>query len=258
MNRGVVLIAHNNEVTNYYNMAVYTASRIRKFLDLPVSVITDEMSIGSSVNEFDNVYLIEPDDSNYRGKNTWLNKGRYQVYNFTPYDDTLVLDTDYMINSAQLLETFKYSSDFVCHNNSFTLFSSSKQEVLSAHSAQTLWATVMRFRKTYRVKYLFQVIQHVQENYQHYSNIHKFSPYMYRNDYALTIALRIVNGHYEIEEDYLRWKLFHIGLDTTITRLSDVAYLALKQNTPRSEWVLLNNIDFHVINKKNFEELSNV
>lgn len=255
MKRGVVLFAHNNGVTDYYRMAVYTARRANRFLNLPVSIITDESSVSGDTTVFDNVYYVSPDASNYRKKNTWLNKGRYNVYEMTPYDETLVLDTDYMINTPQLLQTFKYSSDFVCHRDTNTLLHLKTQEYLHDSTVQTLWATVMRFRKTSRVKDLFSVMESVQSNYEHYSSVYKFMPFLFRNDYALTIAQRVVNGHADIPQDFLHWKLLHIGLDTTIYRISDTKYLAIKKNTPRADWVYLNDIDFHMIHKQNFEEL---
>lgn len=257
MKRGALLVAHNNERTDYYKMAVYTAKRINRFLDLPVSIITDHNSVTDATYTFDNTYYIEPDSSNQRKNTTWINKGRYHVYDYSPYDETLVLDTDYMINTQQLLHTFDYSSDFVCHKNTMTLLCSPPQEYLSRYSAQSLWATVMRFRKTARVRDLFSMMQMIQENYQHYSSIHKFQAYMYRNDYALTLALRTVNGHIEQPQDYLHWRLLHIDLKTAVTRNSDTSYRAVRSNTPRSDWVQLSDIDFHMLDKQNYMELIN-
>jgi hypothetical protein len=38
MTRGVVLFAHNNDDIDYVEMAKFSASRIKKYLDLPIMV----------------------------------------------------------------------------------------------------------------------------------------------------------------------------------------------------------------------------
>jgi hypothetical protein len=41
MSKGVLLFAQNNEQIDYIKQAVYLAKRIKRFLDLPVSLVTD-------------------------------------------------------------------------------------------------------------------------------------------------------------------------------------------------------------------------
>jgi hypothetical protein len=76
----------------------------------------------------------------------------------------------------------------------------------------------MRFTKSDRSRDVFKMIEMVQKNYEHYSDIHKFMPYMYRNDYALTIALRTVNGQIDNKQDAITGRLIHAGSNLTIER----------------------------------------
>jgi hypothetical protein len=260
MSKGIVLFAHNNEKTDYYKMAVYTAKRANRFLDLPVTIITDSNSITDTEYQFDNTIIIESDQSNSRGKSTWINKGRYQVYDLTPYDETLVLDTDYMINSKQLLKTFEQPSDFVCYQSSKYLLNDSINEMMSATSLGIYWATVMRFGKTDKSRDVFKMIEMVQKNYQHYANLHNFMPYMYRNDYALTIALRTVNGHIGNKQDAVTGRLIHAGQDVSIQRIDDTTYDISSHITvngkTRKQYIRLSDYDFHILNKNSFMELT--
>ena len=43
--KGVLLFAFNNDIVDYYEMAVATAKRINHFLNLPVTIVTDEESL---------------------------------------------------------------------------------------------------------------------------------------------------------------------------------------------------------------------
>ena len=164
MTRGVILFAFNSPKYNYYEMAEYTAKRINHFLGLPVTLVTDETSLSKdSEYSFDRIVLVEPDRSNKRDWGIWINKGRYQAYEFSPYDETLLLDVDYMVNSDKVLKAFDTSVDFCCHDTTtFLMHPGAPQEVLSPHSFKTLWATVIAFKKTNRAKQIFDCLEMVQ------------------------------------------------------------------------------------------------
>ena len=123
MSKGALLFAFNSHKYNYYEMAVATAKRINYFLDLPVTVVTDETSIPDNRDyTFDKTITVTPDKSNRRDWGIWINKGRYQAFELSPYAETLLLDTDYMVNSTKLLTTFDLPTDFCCHNTTIYLF----------------------------------------------------------------------------------------------------------------------------------------
>lgn len=256
MKRGAVLFAYNNDITDYYKMAAYTASRIERFLNIPVTVITDADSISCDY-QFDQVIVRTPDTSNARKGTVWINKGRYEVFDLSPYDDTLVLDTDYLVNSDKLNLLFKSDSDFLCHRDCRFLLNDAGQETIGIHGPQTYWATVMRFTKTTRTRELFSMVEMVQKNYDHYRKIYNVTSGMYRNDYAVTLALRTVNGQVENKSDSIPWKLLHVpSTDTTVTREDDTVYRISKHGEGRQTHIIVKNTDFHMINKQNFMEIA--
>jgi hypothetical protein len=118
--RGAILFAFNSSKYNYADMAVYTARRIKSFLDLPTTLVTDVDSlktISADINVFDSIIEVEPDLSNIKEQTSWINKGRYQAYELSPYEETLLIDVDYLVNSDTLLKTFDLSDTFCCHSN---------------------------------------------------------------------------------------------------------------------------------------------
>lgn len=256
MMRGVVLFAHNNESTDYYAMASYTAHRVEKFLHLPVTVITDDSSITTDY-AFDNIIKIQPDTSNYRSRKAWFNKGRYLVYDLSPYTETLLLDTDYMINSNRMLELF--DNEFCCYSSCKYFFSDVPSEVISRKSFQSLWATVVKFSKSNKCETIFKMLGMIQNNYEHYGALHNFLPTMYRNDYALTLALRISNGQIEDKRDYIHGNLLHVGLDAWVERLDDTTYKIYSSKKTNGQhklnYIIVRDTDFHMLHKQNFMEL---
>jgi hypothetical protein len=265
MKRGAILFAFNSPKFDYYKMAVATAKRINHFLDMPVTVVTDEASISNDPYQFDKTILVEPDKSNNRDWGMWINKGRYQAYELSPYDETLLLDTDYMVNSDKLLKVFEYYDDFCCHDNTNYLMQPGlPQEILSAYSFKTLWATAVAFKKTPRVEQIFGCLEMVQKNYDHYANIHSFVGGVFRNDYALTLALRIANGHSDNKQDIIPWNLIHLGQKNVHVYRNNVdefntEYTVMYDNWQRGkirkEYITIKDTDFHVMNKPNFMEI---
>ena len=262
MSKGVLLFAFNNDKVDYYAMAIATAKRANQFLNLPVTVITDASTDMSKYDyEFDNVVIVEADRTNLNAQNeVWINKGRYQAYNLSPYDETLLLDTDYLINSNTLLKPFELYDDFMCHNRtSFLMIPNHYQEMISDQSYPTLWATVIYFKKTAKTKQIFECMEMIQKNYRHYTTLYNMTVGNFRNDFALTIALRIVCGQTDDSSHYIPWNLVHVGKNTHVYRDSDTMYTVIYDNWQRGkikkEYSIVTDTDFHLLNKENFMEL---
>ena len=272
LNRGVLVFAFNTDKWDYVSMAAYCAKRVQHFLDLPTSIITDK-KLDSKLEEcFDQVIITEADDSNVKDHEVWKNKGRYQAYDLSPYDETILLDVDYVVNSDKLLKTFELSDTFCCHNRTqFLMNEEAGQEMLSSYSFNSLWATVVMFKKSERAKQIFDTLRMVQENYKHYANLHSFVAGTYRNDYALTLAVKIVNGHLDDPTDFIPWNLVHVGKNTGVyadfidqqipdappgTLLYNTEFTVIydnwKRGKIRKEYIKLKDMDFHVINKEHY------
>lgn len=256
MTRGVLLFAFNNGHTDYFEMAVRTTKRINRFLGLPVTVVTDSNTIVENYeNVFDSVIFDVADTTNFKDTVVWINKGRHRAYELTPYDETLVLDTDYLINSNALLRPFDMMGDFMCHKTTdFIFIPDAIQETISSKFINTCWATVLYFKKTDRVKHIFQCMEMIQNNYQHYINVFDMVSLTYRNDYALTIALWIVNGHCEDASDYIPWPLLHLNHQIRAHRINDTEYIFFNE---KHKYITMKDVDFHLLSKKNFMELTN-
>ena len=241
------MFAFNSEKFNYYDIAEFTAKRINHFLNLPVTLITDEESFSDTDYNWDKVIKVVPDKDNFREWGQWINKGRFMAYDLTPYDETMVLDVDYIVNSDKLRAP------------------DTPQEILSTYSHNSVWATVMAFKKTKRTEQIFRCMEMVQKNYKHYESIHNFIGSTYRNDYALTLALRIVNGHCERKEDYIPWNLVHVGQKTFVYPDSTddfntdytIIFDAWVRNKIKKEYITVKDMDFHVLDKELFAEIIN-
>ena len=129
MTKGILLFAHDNEQIHYSLLAVWQARRIHRWLNVPVSIVTDQQSIDnlktyniSPLQEFDKIILSEVITKQKKDALTFKNVDRTDAYDLTPYDETLVIDTDIAIQSDRLNIVWNNAEDYlVCEHCTDTL-----------------------------------------------------------------------------------------------------------------------------------------
>lgn len=193
--RGVVLFAYNTNTVNYVKIADLAARLIRHQLGLPVTLVTDETV---DVEHIDQIVLDQNTFTNYRagyGQNQqWRNGGRYRAYELSPYDETLLIDSDYLQLDTSLLTILDSIDDYriVTQNQSPTASMDSNMGVLGM---PYVWATAVAFKKSKKSQALFELVGRIQRNYSYYQKLYQIRERNYRNDYAFSIADNIVNGY---------------------------------------------------------------
>jgi hypothetical protein len=95
----------------------------------------------------------------------------------------------------------------------------------------------------------------IRDNWDHYKKLYKFSNRSYRNDYALSIALGIVDGHMPTHHG-IAWNLASLTPEHKLTQLDldeyRVDFLTQEQ---RPRWIKLKNQDFHAMGKQQLGEI---
>ena len=253
------MFAHNSPSTDYYELACLTANRINDRLNLPVTVVTDRASVTVDNYKFDNTILVDvnDNDTNYRLDHVWYNKNRFRAYEVSPYDNTLIVDVDYIVNSNTLLEILDDPNDFKCYSNSRYLMTNETTEPIGNSRMNTVWATIMKFRKTERAQQIFELVQMIQQNWVLYAALYKFPLQGFRNDFALTFALKIVNGHLPCPQDYLLGTLNQVGFEVAVERVGDTSYKLVKKDpiTQKVSYSFIKDVDLHILDKKNYKAL---
>ena len=97
MDRGIVVVAQNNSDYNYVEQAVALALSAKKHSNIPVSIMTDNEVPAGYRQYFDKVLPIEWGDMAI--ESDWKVENRWKVYHQSPYDETIVMDTDMLITS---------------------------------------------------------------------------------------------------------------------------------------------------------------
>ena len=269
MTTGAVIFAQNNASIDYIKLAVFAASKIREHLNIPVSIATDSKDYllkSFPDHKFDQIielgYTDESSSKNFydgalSSKSlTWKNHNRTNIFNLTPYDRTLVIDSDYIINSSVLKSALDNNYEFQIYKNSFDLaFERYNEEFqrINQYSITFFWATVFIFEKTKVMELFFNLISNIKENWQYYRLLYNISSNLYRNDFAFSIAIHIMGG--KMKNDFaveLPGKMIYaMDTDVLVSATGNKMKFLTQKKDYLGEYLITktNGLDVHVMNK---------
>ena len=191
---------------------------------------------------------------------SWHNAGRTDAYNLSPWDQTLVLDSDYVVCGDQLQRVLDAPQDFLAHRTAFNVARPDQPflDTFGRNRFPMWWATVMMFKKSPTAEYIFDSMTMIKQNYQHYRNLYGISEHNYRNDYALSIALGLVSGH-TLRVDSIPWPMVSVLPDTelSITPAGDTELWQMKYKDTggKLKTIGLAGQDFHAMGKHQLEKV---
>ena len=263
MTTGALIFAFNNSDIDYVSMAAWSAGNIRRHLGIGTTVVTDsKQAVTNSI--FEHVILTDKEQGGTRHFSdignvvTWYNSNRVDAYNLTPYEQTLVLDADYVVSSNNLKSLFNSGQDFLCHRNAYNIANGEFLTDLNkfgAHGFPLWWATVMLFKKSNTAQYIFDCMNMVKHNWQHYRDLYSIHRSNYRNDFALSIALGIVNGH-TLCIDSIPWALATVLPEVKLAKAGEDAYtLEYVNHNNQLKYQSHANSDFHAMGKKHLGDI---
>jgi hypothetical protein len=266
MTRGVLIFAQNNAEIDYAKISLFAAKRVKEYLGVPVSLVTDsagwlKQSQPDAEQVFDQIIEIWTDthqtkkfyDGSLSAKTlSWKNLSRSDCYQLSPYDETLVIDSDFIISSPALKNIWNNQHDFLIYKDSFDLAGwrdDRSFRYLNQHSIPFYWATAFYFKKTLATLAFFDLIKNIKLNWNYYRLLYNIDSTVFRNDFAFSIAIHMMG------EDFaspLPGKMTYV-LDRDILLEIDkskLKFLVEKKNY-NGEYtaVKTSNLDVHVMNK---------
>lgn len=221
MTKGVLIYAHNNPDIDYGLMAIIAGGLAKKYLDVPVSLVTDVWTMKwikeSGMEQFSDrifeqvIHVELPYKKNsrilhdgfYSSKQVaFTNHNRSTAWDLTPYDNTLLIDSDYLIFSNSLNEYWNLDSSIMMAN-SMNDITGERGDILDRKVSETSidlhWATTVMFKKNEESRLFFELVSFIKDNYHYYADLFRFNPRQYRNDISFSIARHIMTG-FEIDK----------------------------------------------------------
>jgi hypothetical protein len=216
MTRGALIFAHNSREVDYSMLAMISGGLAKKYLDIPVSLVTDKYTLewtkeagtyNDLVKIFDQIIEVEkPQPLNNRKLHDgieyqavpFINTNRSSAWHLTPYENTLLLDSDFLIFSDRLNQFWDLDEAVLISPAMNDIYDEKRigyhDRYVSDTGPNLFWATTVMFKKNQESKLFFDTVDYIKENYQYYSELFGFMPWQYRNDISFSVAKHILGG----------------------------------------------------------------
>lgn len=277
--RGFLIFAHNNEEIDYLRLAITNSLLIQKNTGIKnITVVTDphslkhnEETLGKKFikKAINNLIVVEKDkkfkNSNIRlYKDTshsskylpFYNVNRCDAYDISPYDETILIDADYLILSDTLNHCWGHNNELMMNWKYQDIMYERKDPSLDRlydMGITMYWATVVYFRKTEYVESFFNIVKHVRNNPQYYKDLYKWQGTLYRNDYSFSIAAHMMSGFADKGISQLPTTLYKSFDTDDIHKVIDNQTIIMYLEKPRApgDFILTKwqGLDLHVMNK---------
>ena len=274
MKKGILIFAHNNRTVDYALMSIIAAGLAKKSLNVPATLVTDESTIAwmkeskifDKANEvFEKIIEVDrPETNNQRklrdGTNEmivpFVNSNRASAWELTPYDRTLLIDSDYFIFSDRLAEYWDVDEDVLVSRAMNDIYDEKRMgyhdRYISDSGVHLLWATTVMFTKNERSKAFFDLVNFIKDNYRYYGDLFRFDTKIYRNDIAFSIANHIMNGFETDVSKCLPPVLTTIDKDIlhSVDESGKLIFLVTPMLDSNFCAVALKDVDVHIMNKQ--------
>jgi len=279
MKKGVVIFAHNSREVDYALTSVVSGFLAKKNLEVPVTLISDTSTVewmdksniyDKALRVFENIIEVDrPVYENSRvlhdGINSktvpFINANRSDVWKLTPYDRTLMIDSDFLIFSKELSEFWDSDVDLMISPAMRDLRGDriGYHDIwVSDEGIPLYWATTVMFTKNSKTRLFFDLVSFIKKNYSLFSEIYRFRNTIYRNDISFSIAKHIFDGYEFIQNNHLPEVL--TAQDKDLIHSFYDSGLRILLSDPISESassiVNLKGRDIHLMNKESIVRIS--
>ena len=273
MNKGVLIFAQNSEKLDYALMSIISGGLAKKHLDVSVTLATDVHTIdwmkeskiySLAENIFEHIIEIETDQSdNVRKLKDGIsndlvpfkNFSRSTAWDITPYERTLLIDSDFLIFSNNLNQFWEVDNDIMIAESMFDLADKDRSgyhdRYISDTGSHLFWATTVMFTKNKHSKIFFDTVQTIRDNYVTFSEIYRFDHRIYRNDIAFSLAKHILDG-FRTNKEYCLPPVRTVYDSDILESVSSDGRLIflISQNGNFYSAMATKNVDVHIMNKQ--------
>jgi len=282
--KGVCFFAYNNDQLDYVKMALTAGKYAKKNLHLPVCLITDEGSeswLNESqpkklINEvFDYIVITNDKLKENRRRHfdsPWSefaaqfnNSNKHKIYQYSPFEQTLLLDIDYIVKTDALLKYFDSTHPVCMFDNALTIRNELPllpERFLYDAGIKMWWSTVVYFDRSDWSKLFFDTWAHVADNYEFYQYLYNFPSKLFRTDYCVSIAVHILGGMQETQVSLGNFDdtpIVNMSQKDDIIEANDINEWIMIAHDQKEEWknilVKVGKQDIHVMNKRAFERV---
>lgn len=275
--QGVCFFVYNNNQLDYVELLMLAARYVKEYLKLPVCMITDQgtynwMSQTQSESDIDTYidYIKITQDQFKDNPRThkdspwseftaqFQNSNKHKIWEYSPFEQTLLMDTDYIVKNNFLLQSFN-KTGVSMYDNALSARNDNPHDnevLLYPSGIKMWWSTVVYFDRSDLSKMFFDLWHHVADNYEFYQFLYNFPGGLFRTDYCVSIAVHILNGMEEstVIDNFDSVPMYYLSQDDDIVDVNNKQDWICLGCDRKENWKNLlikhNNLDLHVMNKR--------
>ena len=283
-NFGVCMFAYNNKELDYGRLAIVAALLVKANMKYNSTALICDQRTGQNIEyQFDKELInyafdyiiydntthpeknvrVHHDSPWYTFKAPFRNHNKHKIFEYSPFDKTLLIDIDFFICNSNLDAVFETDAPLSMYDKALNLEFKNPHpdEIRLRHNGIDMWwSTVIYFDKSDFCRLFFDLWGHIRDNYDFYKFRYGFPGHLYRTDYAVSIATHILNGMKNNENlvqtlpgEFMRY----MDQKDDLVELQDKNKLLFLSNNRRENWkdllVQCTNENIHLMNKKAIE-----
>ena len=277
--KGVCIFAYNNNQLDYVQFATLAAAYVKAHMkNNDVTLLTDqgtadwmESSVPQNLQDacFDSVVVQDiMHETNPRKHldSPWTefnaqfsNKNKNNVIELTPYEQTLLIDSDYYIMNNFYDYLFDTDIPVGLHKNAMYLEGQApylNEIQLNEGGIHHWWSTAVYFDKSEEANVFFNIWAHVKENWEYYALLYQYPPALFRTDFCVSIACHMLNGmnNNEFVHDFNGIPLLNMDQKDDIVETKTMNDWIMLSHDRKEPWknilTRLENQNIHAMNKR--------
>jgi len=200
---GIVVLAQNNAVDDYVQQACLLAMSVKVTNPLlPVSIITNDAVPPDYVHLFDKIIPIPFGDD--AANTEWKIENRWKIYHATPYERTIVMDTDMLVLqdiSSWITFLENYELYFVSNVHTYRnekVTSKFYRNTFVANDLPNLYSGFHYFKKSDFAHEFYKWLELVTNNWELFYG--QFAKEEYPDRYSVDVSAAIVSKILDCDE----------------------------------------------------------
>jgi hypothetical protein len=275
---GICMFAYNNEKMDYIKFAHIAAAYVKRNMkNNKTCLITDngtyaylKDSIPTEFHDscFDHVVIQDVEhsanprrhfDSPWTEFSTqFSNSNKHDVINLTPFEKTMLIDTDYFVMNDFYDHIFETDVPIAMHKYARYMEHQPpylNEQTLNEAGIHHWWSTVVYFDQSEESRIFFDTWEHVKDNWDYYHLLYQFPPGLFRTDFCVSIANHVMNGFNEnnFMNDFGGMPLINMDQKDDIIEVKDVNDYVMLSHNRNEAWknILTRQTDtnLHLMNK---------
>jgi hypothetical protein len=215
MSKGILVLAQNNSTEDYVKQAYLLAMSLKVTNpDTKISIVTNDVICEEYSKFFDKVIDIPWSDS--AENSDWKVENRWKLYHITPYEETMVLDTDMLIlQNIDSWWTFlsNYNLYFTSQVQTYrgeTVTSDYYRKTFTANNLPNLYSGLYYFKKCDQCHEFFTWLEIVMNNWELFYGTHakEYYPKLLSLDVSVAIVSKILDIDTEITNKRAKFPTF--------------------------------------------------